>query len=102
MTEVVIRLQRPVLMTSEMRAWLSQGVRAERPALALRLERADRGALLLRVELGSESIHAAEQELADLMMDMRLLGLRPTRVSDSSLPGGGDSHHESAATQPTR
>jgi hypothetical protein len=39
--------------------------------------------LLLRVQVRADSIEAAEEQLADLMMDMRLLGLRPTVVSAS-------------------
>ena len=69
-------------MTAEMRAWLSQRVAVGQTALALgRLERSDRGELLLRIEVGAESVAAAEQDLADLLTDMRLLGLRPALVT---------------------
>jgi hypothetical protein len=80
--EVLVRLQRPALMTAEMRAWLSQRVANGQSALALgRLERSDRGELVLRIEVEAESVAAAQQDLADLLTDMRLLGLRPALVT---------------------
>ncbi|MBV9195302.1 MAG: hypothetical protein JO168_14250 [Solirubrobacterales bacterium] len=41
-----------------------------------------RGALLLRVEVPSPSGEAAQSDVADLMTDLRLLGLRPALVSE--------------------
>ena len=84
--EALIALQRPAVMTAEMRAWISHRARDGKPALALgRAAGSERGSLLLRVELRSDSPDAAEEELTDLLTDMRLLGLRPTLVTDRVL-----------------
>ena len=82
-SEVLIRLQRPALLTPELRAWLAD--RMDRGRAVLTRERAngsDRGALLLRVEVNGGSNGGAEEEVADLMTDLRLLGLRPALVSE--------------------
>jgi len=89
MGEVVIHLRRPALMTAEIHTWLGQRVGEGQTVLALgRLERSRHGELLLRVEVGAQSVDVAGQDLADLMMDMRLLGLRPALVADSPGPDG--------------
>lgn len=67
---------------SEIQAWISKEATSRQPALLLsRRHLSDGPALLLRVAPGAGSATAANEQLADLMMDMRLLGLRPTIVS---------------------
>ncbi len=67
---------------SEIEAWISKQATSRQPALILtRRHLADGPALLLRVAPGAGSTTTANEQLADLMMDMRLLGLRPTVVS---------------------
>jgi hypothetical protein len=62
-----------------MRAWIAERARAHRPQLALGAQDgSDSEQRLLRVEVPANSIEAVEEQLAELMMDMRLLGLRPT------------------------
>jgi hypothetical protein len=85
-SEIVIRLQRPALLTPELRAWLADRM-TRRPARRAVLTRertngSDRGALLLRVEVQGESDDGIGDEVADLMTDLRLLGLRPSLVSE--------------------
>ena len=79
-TEVMISFERPPSMSdAEMRAWIAERARSDEPAIAL--DGPERGtAQLLHVELPARSTEAAEAQLADLMMDMRLLGLRPEVV----------------------
>jgi hypothetical protein len=87
-TEVLISFQRPASMTeSEMRAWITERARTRQPQLALAgPDGSESQPQLLRVEVRADSIEAAEEQLTDLMMDMRLLGLRPTVVP---APGDG-------------
>jgi hypothetical protein len=78
----MISFERPQSMTeSEMRAWVTERGRVRPPE---RSPGAAGGveseALLLCVDVQADS-KAAEEQLTDLMMDMRLLGLRPTVVS---------------------
>ena len=83
MAEVTIRLERPALLTPELRAWLAD--RMDRGRAVLTRERtngSDRGALLLRVEVQGESNNGMQEEVTDLMTDLRLLGLRPALVSE--------------------
>lgn len=102
MAEVVIRLQRPALMTAEVRMWLGQRVGEGQPMVALgRLERSDHGELLLRVEVADQSVSAAEHDLADLMTDMRLLGLRPALARDGLGRGSPKPDDDSASRQPS-
>ena len=83
MAEVLIRLQRPALLTPELRAWLADRMDGGRATLAReRANGSDRGALLLRVEVPGVSDDAVESEVADLITDLRLLGLRPALVSE--------------------
>jgi hypothetical protein len=84
--DVVIAFQRPVSMTeSEMRAWIVERALVRQVALALSgPDGPESQALRLRVEVREGSIATAEEELTDLMMDMRLLGLRPAVVTPST------------------
>lgn len=84
--EVVITFERPASMsTSEMSAWVSERAQARSPAIALDVpDRAERGRQVLRVAVRGEWTEAADDQLADLMMDMRLLGLRPTVMPNPS------------------
>jgi hypothetical protein len=64
---------------SEMRAWISERAQPRSPAITLDVtDGADRDPQVLRVEVQGEWTETADDQLADLMMDMRLLGLRPT------------------------
>jgi hypothetical protein len=82
MSEALIRLERPALLTPELRAWLADRMEGGRAVLAReRRNGSDRGALLLRVEL-RDSNGGAQEEVTDLMTDLRLLGLRPALVSE--------------------
>jgi hypothetical protein len=79
----MIRLERPALLTPELRAWLADRMDGGRAVLAReRTNGSDRGALLLRVEMGSDSYDEVQDEVGDLMTDLRLLGLRPALVSE--------------------
>jgi hypothetical protein len=91
MPEVLIRLERPALLTPELRAWLADRMDGGRAILAReRTNGSDRGALLLRVEMGAhppgthppDSDDEVQDEVGDLMTDLRLLGLRPALVSE--------------------
>jgi hypothetical protein len=46
------------------------------------LDGSERGALLLRVEVTGEGGETVEDQVIDLMTDLRLLGLRPTRLAE--------------------
>ena len=68
----------------EMRSWITKRAAGGQPALALRgRDGSSNQARLLRAELHAESIESADEQLADLIMDMRLLGLRPSVVSSA-------------------
>jgi hypothetical protein len=83
MSEVLIRLERPALLTPELRAWLADRMDGGRAVLAReRTNGSHRGALLLRVELRDGLNGGASDEVTDLMTDLRLLGLRPALVSE--------------------
>jgi hypothetical protein len=74
--EVLICFERPAsLSESEMRSWVMERAQTRRPMVAL-----DGSGPVLRVDIAAE---AADDQLADLMLDMRLLGLRPTVVGPS-------------------
>ncbi len=82
MVEVLIRLERPALLTPELRAWINHRLHAGRTILTRgRLNGSDHGALMLRVEMTSVG-DELDEEVAELMTDLRLLGLRPTLVSE--------------------
>jgi hypothetical protein len=80
MTKVMISFERPLSMSeAEMRAWITERARAGEPVLTL--DGRDSGAAeLLHVELPEGSMKEADEQLTELMMDMRLLGLRPEVV----------------------
>ena len=67
------------MTVSEVRAWLVDRALARGRALALSVPEGAWGqqGLRLRVELDDSKVETAEEELADLIMDMRLLGFRP-------------------------
>jgi phospholipase C len=84
MSEVLIRLERPALLTPELRAWLADRMDGGRAVLTR--ERTNGSCdLLLRVEIGTHPPHSkngVQDHVADLMTDLRLLGLRPALVSE--------------------
>jgi hypothetical protein len=83
MAEVLIRLERPALVTPELRAWLADRMNGARAVLAReRTNGSGRGALLLRLEVPGGSDETVQNEVGDLMTDLRLLGLRPALVSE--------------------
>jgi len=83
MAEVLIRLQRPAFVTPELRAWLADRVQEGRAVLAReRANGSDHGGLLLRLDVANGSRDAVQEEVTDLMTDLRLLGLRPALVSE--------------------
>jgi hypothetical protein len=81
MDEVLISFSRPVsLGESEMRAWIAERSRHLGPSLSL--GRADHTRQhTLRVRMHMDGGESAEEQLTDLMLDMRLLGLRPAVVA---------------------
>ncbi|MBV8941188.1 MAG: hypothetical protein JO321_09240 [Solirubrobacterales bacterium] len=89
MPEVLIRLERPASLTPELRAWIRQRLGSGRALLTRRrLNGSDPGALLLRVEVAPDARAGVQEEVADLMTDLRLLGLRPTLVSEPVIWAG--------------
>ena len=86
MAEVLIAFRRPPSMSpSEMRAWVIDRALVRQRALVLSGPAGSwRDGLWLRVEIDDDEVETAEEELTDLMMDMRLLGLSP-----AVLPRGG-------------
>ncbi len=83
MTEVLISYKMPASLSEiEIQAWINKQATSRQPALILTSRHLGDGpVLILRVAPGSSSATAANEQLADLMMDMRLLGLCPTVVS---------------------
>ena len=83
MTEVLIAFRRPPsLSASELREWVRDLRTEGGGALAVsEPEGASADELRLRVEIDDRAGKAAGEELADLMTDMRLLGLRPAVLS---------------------
>lgn len=83
MAEVVIAFKRPPTMTaSEMRAWVVDRALVDQRALALSVPAASWGqGFRLLVETDDDASEAAEDELSELMMDMRLLGFQPAFVA---------------------
>jgi hypothetical protein len=49
-----------------------------------RLSSSERAAMLLRVEVQADSDDQIDEEVEDLLTDLRLLGLRPTLVSEQA------------------
>lgn len=80
--EIVIAFRRPQSMSaSEMRAWVIDRALVRQHALVLSVPEASWGqGFRLRVEIDDSAIEAAEEELSELMMDMRLLGFEPAVV----------------------
>ena len=79
MPEVLIQLERPALLTPELRAWIGQRLGSGRVALTRsRLDGSTRGAMLLRVEVPADSETSTKDTVDELLTDLRLLGLRPT------------------------
>ena len=83
MAEVVIAFKRPPSMTaSEMRAWVIDRALVRQRALALSVPEASWGqGFRLCVEIDDDAGETAEEELGELMMDMRLLGFQPAVVA---------------------
>jgi hypothetical protein len=84
--EVVIAFWRPPSMTQQqMHAWVIDRALVRQHALVLSgPEGSPSHGFLLRVKVEDDAAQATEEELTDLMMDMRLLGLRPAVLD----PGG--------------
>ncbi len=83
MPEVLIRLERGASLTPELRAWLGDRLGSGRVVLSRsRLNGSGRAAVLLRMELPESSEDATQEGLTDLLTDLRLLGLRPTLLSE--------------------
>jgi hypothetical protein len=81
--EAVILLERGLSLTPELRAWISQRIGSGRAALTrTRLAGSNRAAVLLRVEVDADTDEAMHEEVADLVTDLRLLGLRPTLLTE--------------------
>jgi hypothetical protein len=85
--ELLIGFDRPEsLPDSELRSWIDERDRTGRPALALGRAVGGRTSELLWVTAASDAMATAEDQVADLILDMRLLGLRPTVVAHPSTP----------------
>ena len=82
--DVLIRLDRPAL-TPELRAWISHRLGSGRVALTRsRIDGSTRAAMLLRVELPASSEESMQEDIEDLVTDLRLLGLHPTLLSEQA------------------
>jgi hypothetical protein len=83
MDDVLIAFSRPPsLGESEMRAWIAERARERGPSLILgRPDHAHQH--VLRVRLFAGSTESADEQLTDLMLDMRLLGLRPSVLASA-------------------
>jgi hypothetical protein len=81
MPEVLISLERPALLTPELRAWINHRPGSGRALLTRSRLDGSTPTLLLRVELDADTDEAVDEEVTDLMTDLRLLGLRPALVS---------------------
>ncbi len=78
MAEVVIALSPPASLTPELRAWIRQRPNGGRAVLTRRrASQSDPGALVLRMDLAQAPGASADEEIAELITDLRLLGLRP-------------------------
>ena len=86
MAEIVIAFRRPASMTtSEMRAWVVDRALVGPSALTVSVAEASVGrGLRLRVETDDGAAETAEDQLSELMMDMRLLGFHPAVVSSQN------------------
>jgi hypothetical protein len=81
MPEVLISLERPALLTPELRAWINHRLGSGRALLTRSRLNGSTPTLMLRVELDADTDEAVDEEVIDLMTDLRLLGLRPALVS---------------------
>jgi hypothetical protein len=83
MAEIVIAFIRPASMTaSEMRAWVIDRALVRPSALTVSVPEASVGqGFRLRVQTDDEAAQTAEDQLSELMLDMRLLGFHPAVVS---------------------
>jgi hypothetical protein len=67
------------ISATDIRGWVRERARAGPPAIALdETDPGESDPLVLRVKVREDGAEAVEDQLAELMMDMRLLGLRPT------------------------
>lgn len=82
MAEVLIAFRRPPSMsTSQMHEWVDGLTLEPQGALAVSApEESGSDGLRLRVRIKDDAVETGVEELADLMTDMRLLGLRPAVV----------------------
>lgn len=70
------------MTASEMRAWVIDRALIRQRALALSVPEASVGqGFRLRVEIDDSADGMAEEELSELMLDMRLLGFEPSVVA---------------------
>ena len=82
MTEIAIALGHPAI-TPEVRAWLNHRSGGRRAVLTRGRESGlGHGAVLLRVDLESGSDAEVQQEVESLITDLRMLGLRPTLLTE--------------------
>ena len=89
--DVLIAFSRPAsLGESEMRAWIAERARDRGPSLTLGRPDHDRQHVL-RVRMHAGESGSAEEQLTDLMLDMRLLGLRPLVVPEAPPSGAAAS-----------
>jgi hypothetical protein len=87
--EVRISFQRPdSLSENDMRTWINQRLASGRPAIALGQRDGTENHGLLTATVPSRS-RASDDQIADLIMDMHLLGLRPSVVSDPDVDQDG-------------
>jgi hypothetical protein len=83
--QVLIRLGRPASLTPELRAWINHRLGTGRAVLMRsRLGSSDRPAMLLRVDVQPGPDENMDEEVTDLLTDLRLLGLRPSLVSEQA------------------
>jgi hypothetical protein len=83
--QVLIRLDRPTL-TPELRAWINHRLGLGRAVLTRsRLSSSDRSAMLLRLDVQAGPDDGIDDEVTDLLTDLRLLGLRPTLVFEQAV-----------------
>ncbi len=81
MTDVLIRLARPATMTPELRAWIGDRLGPRRAILTRRRGGPGEPTLLLRISTDTAVERTNEEDLDDLLTDLRLLGLAPTLLA---------------------
>jgi hypothetical protein len=82
MPEVEILLERPASLTPELRAWILHRLGSGGAVFTRSRSSNGRAAVRLRVELQADSDEAIQEEVTDLLTDLRLLGLHPTLPSE--------------------